>query len=392
MLKLILRQLRKYRTPLFILLAFWAATGFVIFQQRFELLSFLYRLTVQLPDPGTQDHTTAYDFVRDARDALAEEDIDLQRMANSCPATFEHTFRPDEEFFRPDWLQRYLQQRDFTYAAGQPADHYWMTHRETVSTALHYALEATLYAYELPAEVTGAEPVLIPELVESLAAALCNPYPALRTWGNYVAFQEHRAYRELSLSESDEARLSFPSERELLALGALRGNATYVKALRRYAGGPAPADPEEPCTDFRLVCISAREAARITDRLIYVSPEDRHGMLYLNQARIYLRLKQSDYREKALHRYAGAAAFRTSEVPARLEMASLLVSEERYDEAYRQLHILDVILGPERHSNAAFRSLARRVLMGSGRFVEADCFSDEADRGGQRPACIDFRL
>jgi hypothetical protein len=49
-------------------------------------------------------------------------------------------------------------------------------------------------------------------------------------------------------------------------------------------------------------------------------------------------------------------------------------------------------MGPERKRNREFRALARSVLIGSGRFVEADCFSEEAERGGPRPACIDFKL
>ena len=393
MLKLILRQIRKYRTPLLFLAVFWTAAGYYIFENRFELLSYLYRLTRNLPEPGTQNTSRAYDFIDDALASLEDERIDLGRMAGSCPAALKHSYRADEEFFQKDWLQQYMQRKEFTDDADLPSDLYWKQHRETVSVALHSVLEASLYAYEIPAEITEKEALLVPELVDRLAAALCNPYPALRVWGDYAYFQEKRAYRVLLESEKDlELRLPFPAEKELLVLSTLKNRGEYIMALRRYAGGAAPADPEEPCTDFRLVCIAPDEAARIIDKLIYTSPDDRLGMLYLNQARIYLRLKRKDDREKALNRFEGATSDRSSEVQARLEMGALLASDKRYDEAYRQLHILDVIMGPERKRNREFRALARSVLIGSGRFVEADCFSEEAERGGPRPACIDFKL
>jgi tetratricopeptide (TPR) repeat protein len=393
MLKLILRQLQKYRIPLLFLIVLWVVSGYYIFESRFALLSFLYRITRSLPEPGTQNPVQAYAFIEDALSALEDGQIDLRRMATACPATLKHSYRPDEEYFQTDWLQRYLQRREFTEDADLSSDRYWMQHRKTVATALHSLLEATLYAYEIPEEVTKKESLLVPELVEKLSEALCNPYPALRVWGDYVHFQEKRAYRLLLEAEKDlELLLPFPAEQELLVLGTLKNRGEYIMALRRYAGGPAPSDPDEACTDFRLVCIAPAEAARVIDKLIYTSPEDRRGMLYLNQARIYLRLNRKDDREKALNRFEGATADRSTEIPARLEMGALLARDGRYDEAYRQLHILDVIMGPQRKHSREFRALARSVLIGTGRFVEADCFSDESERGGLRPACVNFRL
>ena len=371
----------------------WIVGGILIFEHRFELLSFFYRLTLSLPEPGTQKPARAFAFVDQALEPISDEKIDLDRMAASCPKKSERSFQPDSEFFRTDWLQEYLQKKSYTEDTNLTADTYWMQYRQTVSTSLHYLLEATLYAFEIPSSVSQKEDILLPDLIDKFSAAMCNPYPALRTWGRYVDFQEQRAYKVLLESEANlELQLPFRPERELLVLSTLKNRGEYIRALRQYAAGSVPSDSNEDCNDFRLVCIAVDEASHVTDKLIYVSPKDRLGMLYLNHARIYLRTNKEGDTDRAINRFAGAIGYPAVEVQARLELGNLFVSLGRFNEAYSQLQTLDVIMGPNRLRNAAFRLLARRVLTGTGRFVEADCFSDEAQRSEKRPGCIDLKL
>ncbi|MBW7857170.1 MAG: hypothetical protein H3C43_02450 [Leptonema sp. (in: Bacteria)] len=374
----------------------WIGGGYYIFSNRFEILSFFYRLTLRPPAAGTQNQSKAYfTFIEPVINEIKEQQIDLNRMRNSCPKVLVRSFRPDENFFTADWLQIHLQKKDFSTDIDLSSDLYWKKNRPIIAEALYSLLESTIYAYEIPAEITESEPILVPQLIEQFSAALCNPYPAIRIWGNYAAFQEQRAYNELLSTEKDiEFRLPFPAERELLMLSKLKNRGEYIMALRSYLGGPPPADPNESCTDFRLVCIAPNEALRATDKLIYASPKDRLGMLFLNHGRIYLRLSNQNitYINKALDRFEGATEDRSSEISARLEMGAVLAGQKRYNEAYRQLSILQVVMGPQVKRSREFRVLARQVLMGSGRFVEADCFSFDANRGGARPACIDFVL
>lgn len=374
----------------------WIGGGYYIFSNRFEILSFFYRLTLRPPAAGTQNQSKAYfSFIEPVLDEIKDQQIDLIRMRNSCPKVLLHSFRPDEAFFTADWLQVHLQKKGFNTDVDLSSDLYWKKYRPIVAAGLYSLLESTIYAYEISAEITEGQPILVPQLIDQFAAALCNPYPAIRVWGNYATFQEQRAYNELLSTEKNlEFILPFPAERELLMLSKLKNRGEYLLALRSYLGGSPPADPNESCTDFRLVCIAPKEALRSTDKLIYVSPKDRLGMLFLNHGRIYLRLSDQDptYLEKSLDRFQGATEDRSSEISARLEMGTVLASQKRYDEAYRQLSILQVIMGPQVKQSREFRTLARQVLMGSGRFVEADCFSFDANRSGARPACIDFVL
>lgn len=404
MLKLILRQLGRYKWPLLFLAAVWTAGAFIIFPGRYEILSWLYRFTLGRPEPGLQNPAKAWKtHVSVALEKVAS--VDLRRMTMACPESTIQYYRIDEEFFRPDWLQLQLLKKN-PEDQVQPADAYWQQNRLLALGALRHLIEATIFAYEIPADMTdGHGAIIVPDWIERVSGALCNPYPGLMAWGNYTRFQEERAYRVLREAEKDlEDRLPFPAEREMMVLGTLRHRGEYITALQKYGGGSIPADPHAPCRDFRLVCFSPVEAASVLDRLIYVSPDDRLGSLYLNQARVYRRIqaekkglapgdtKAERELERILDRYAGATRDHASEIPARLEMGDALASAERYEEAYRQLSSLATLLGSETRRHRAFRMLARRVLMGTGHYAEADCFADEALRGGLRPHCEAFRL
>lgn len=407
MLKLILRQLARYRWPLIFLAILWTGGAILIFPGRYEILSWLYRFTLGRPEPGLQNPGKAWkNHVSVALEKV--EHVNLDRMKLACPADTIQYYRIDEEYFRPDWLQLQLLKKGNDDQI-QPADTYWQQNRLIALAALRHLIEASIFAYEIPADITnGHGAIVVPDWIERVSGALCNPYPGLMAWGNYTRFQEERAYRVLREAEKDlEDRLPFPAEREMMVLGTLRHRGEYITALQKYGGGSIPADPHEPCRDFRLVCFSTAEAALVLDKLIYVSPDDRLGSLYLNQARVYRRMHGETRDQKGteaagpagdqnvnriLDRLAGATRERTSEIPARLEMGDVLVSRNRYEEAYQQLAALSSLPGIDVRRHREFRRLARRVLTGTGHYEEADCFSDESNRGGLRPHCEAFHL
>ncbi|MCB1138955.1 MAG: hypothetical protein KDK23_09380, partial [Leptospiraceae bacterium] len=234
--------------------------------------------------------------------------------------------------------------------------------------------------------------------ITDYAEALCMPLLGRLAWGDYVQFQETRAYRELEADAPEAYRYRLPAERDLLALASLRNSRNYQEALLQYLGGgaPSPFSPEG-CQSRSLVCLAPREAFQVYNRLIFAAPAERLPYLFLEQGQVlgWMGRKGDDLfdnpYERALDQMSGAASHRSLERVARTEMTQIYLETGRYEEARQQLRQLALITNMDAPETSDLRELARKTLGGLKLHREADCFAEQ--RGLPRPHCdrrVDF--
>lgn len=158
MIKLILRQIGKYRWPVLGLLLVWGVGGYWIYNNRYEMVAWLSAVSTDYPGPGQQDSSHAYfQYVQPAMEAVEEEGIRLDLMKKSCPARSKQPFF-DINLGKHHWLEKIQ-----TWNVAAPGDSpeviepssYWKKHKETVLNALQELIRATYYAYEVSGEDRG---------------------------------------------------------------------------------------------------------------------------------------------------------------------------------------------------------------------------------------------
>ncbi|HBS05835.1 MAG TPA: hypothetical protein DEA96_12770 [Leptospiraceae bacterium] len=398
MIRLILRQMSKYRWPILGLALVWLAAGYWLMNNRYGIVSFLASISTDFPDPGHQDSSHAYfKYVKPAMDSIEEEGIRLDLMKRACPERSERPFF-EVNLARNHWLDK-IRNWNIAPPGERPRvvepEGYWKENREQVLESLQDLIHATYYAYEVTGEdrgLPGKETILIPALISRYAEALCMPLVGRLSWGDYVEFQEQRAYLELEKGEPEYFQYRLPAERDLLALGSLRNSRNYQEALLQYLGGGAPGSfSPEGCNTRSLVCLAPREAFQVYNKLIFAAPEERLPYLYLEQGQVLGWLARKgdasfeDPYTLAMDSFSGAARHRSLEVPARIEITRILVHTERYEEARAELRQISLIFNIEAPDAADVRELARKTLSAQGLHREADCFSEI--RGTVRPHC-----
>ena len=168
MIRLILRQMGKYRWPILGLLVVWVGAGYWLLNNRYEIVSFLSSISTDYPDPGKQDPSHAYfQFVKPALESVEEDGIRLDLMKRACP---ERALTPffEVELGRNHWLEKI---RDWNVAQPGEAHRvveptgYWKQNREVVLESLQELIRATYYAYEITGEdrgLPGEETILVP--------------------------------------------------------------------------------------------------------------------------------------------------------------------------------------------------------------------------------------
>ncbi|MBI40282.1 MAG: hypothetical protein CMF59_11830 [Leptospiraceae bacterium] len=398
MIRLILRQMSKYRWPILGLVLIWLGAGYWLMNNRYNLVSFLSAISTDFPDPGRQDSSHAYfQYVKPALDSVEDEGIRLDLMKRACPERSERPFF-EVNLARNHWLDK-IQNWNIASPGESPRvvepEGYWKENKELVLESLQELIHATYYAYEVSGEdrgLPGQETILLPALITRFAEALCMPLMGRLSWGDYVEFQEQRAYLEMEEGEPEYFKYRLPAERDLLTLGSLRNSRNYQEALLQYLGGgaPSPFSPEG-CNTRSLVCLAPREAFQVYNKLIFAAPEERLPYLYLEQGQVlgWLARKGDHSLEEpyslALDTLSGAAAHRSLERIARVEMTRIYLQKELYEEARAELRQISLIVNIDAPEAAEARELARKTLSAQGLHKEADCFSEIL--GTIRPHC-----
>lgn len=425
MFRLILRQIGKHWRALVPIVVIWLLATYYVFPRRHQFTAALSHALVSLPKPGTQQPEQAYRYVQKARERLSgdqvgffcklfdTEDCQAERrtatvrldlMEKAC-RLFPPRTGGDLSLYRPHWLETRAR---WNLTPDDPAPSsaalvepgpYWKKNRGAVLLALKDLLDASLYAYEISGAERG-EPkeatLLVPELFEAHAKALCLDILGSLMWGDYVAFQHDRARAKLiGEKRYDEQRLLYPRERQLAELAVLRGEVQYSLALRRYLGAsPPPMGDPVGCKRqvFRLACAAPEEAAEAYKNLLLALPLDqlhntrlRLGLLYFLQGR----RGQPEFFERAITQLQAATVSRATAPDARKNLIRLYLHLKQDENAYAELR--NLFLSGMRDTE--FRVLARAVLMRMGRHKDADCFANEAaGLFGPRPHCAGVQL
>lgn len=444
MLRLIIRQILKHKWPLLILVFIWIGAGYLLFENSHRLLATLVRLTVNLPDPGRQDPEAALGYVESARERTANIRLDL--MARTCTNFLPLRYTGAIEDFRPHWLEKLESWQVSTESGPEPVepDQYWSANIDEVLLALRDAVGAMQFAYEITAEdlgQPGAETILVPDLVARLASAACRQEIGVLAFGDYAEFQEQRAWLAIAGDQStrslerDDPRPVLsdlgPGERERLILEKLNGVESYNTALRTYLGGPPPdphdrsacnnasgarhrGGPTEAAQNFRLACVAPTEAISVYDRLLAVAPAQEGPALHRDAALVHLlAARRASGAEAEAHHTAAVQHFTIAsgayetEFEARTELARLYLARaiemesrsqadaatEAYALAHDEVRQLALLSRRRDFNETEFRELARRTLMGLGRFRDADCFADMSSlRYGTRDHCLNLQL
>ncbi len=420
MLKLLLRQIKKHRAGLIPVLLAWVIGGTLLFKYNDSCLAALSRLVVRLPEPGTQRPVEALKYLEDARGIIAEKEIRLDLMARLCGKT-PIKWTDDRELYRPHWLEKI---RSWNLATAPDAsavviepDEYWKENRPVVLEALSLVMNAQALAFEITAAdraLPEGETILVPDELGRYARALCNDQIAVLAWGDYVEFQEIRAFRRMMTADPNlEETYRYPVEQEILILESLREDPLYLRALREYAAGDPPL-PEGggTCgdTNFRLPCAAPRETLKVWNKELYFAPAAARPALHLRLGRLHRVLAKEAGTDEhlllALDQFTGATVSIPLEEEARLGLTRLFLMladrapvgaprREFFERAYDEIKMLSLITRGRGLTDREFRELTRHTLIGLGRFQDADCFADLArnvNGGLTRPHCQDFRL
>lgn len=407
MIRLLWRQLLKHRIAFSSILLVWVVSGLLLANFHHQLLTGFSHLLAGLPEKGQQDPEEAHAYILSAEQRLKDQ-VRLDLMANACRQIPLH-MRQDIEAYRPHWVEKIKHWNlspENVYEAGQVVepDGYWHEHAQVTRDALKDLVDAISYAYEVrPEDVGEAEgaTIIVAERLAQVARAVCREDLAILAWGDYVEFLEVQAYHELLQQHPEyDTGYIFPSEKEVLVLESLKQNPFYLRALREYLAGSPPAPDElSICSSgMRLSCVSSPEAIRVYQKLLYAAPDDEGAVIRLNLGRLHL-LQSLRYpnagkhRTMALNYFTHAAGDKRTEESARMAMASILLQQKNFSEAYRQLQQLSQLNRNRTSINKEFRDIARLTLMGLGRFTDADCFADMAELPhGRRYHCRKLEL
>ncbi len=441
MLRLIFRQILKHKWPLLILSCVWLGAGYFLFQNSHKMLAWLVRITVSLPDPGRQDPMEALGYINEARERV--EPVRLDLMARTCTEFLPLRYTGSPEDFRPHWLEKldaWQVQTDDGRTPVEP-DLYWSQNIDAVLSALRDAVSAMQFAYEITGADQGEptlETTLVPDLVAELARAACRPEVAMLAYGDYARFQEDRAWLQLTGGRTSRENAGpaptladlGPTERERMILEKLTGVPEYIRSLRLYLGGP-PVDPADPtacdgrmgggeqdlpagAADLRLACVAPTEALSIYAKLLQVSPTTDApalnrdaGLVRLMAARRAAGDAAEAHRAAAIQHFTIASGSYATEFDARMELARLYLARateleqigrkdgaaQYYGLAHDEVRQLALLSRRRDFREEDFRGLARRTLMGLGRFRDADCYSNmSSNRYGTRSHCLNLVL
>lgn len=413
----------------------WIAGGWWIFRHRFELLSGLSRAFVKVPEPGQSDPGRAADYVEKAR--KRSHGIHLDLMARAC-TRFPLKYAGDLDFYRPHWLERY---RDWNLAgpsenapaseSAQAAEHgpgqakaalagkewwaeversraslestevvepdqYWKENKAAVVDSLKAAVNASVFAYDIPADTKPGWPAVhVPDGIAAYARAVCLEPVALFARGDYIEHREAKARLELLREMPDfELKYTYDQDRLLFLLTRLKREEQYRNSLKEYLGGSIPAS-QSACRgrDFRLACVAPKEALGVLQKIIYTAPSADLPGLYVKLGSLHLLMGGREHSTLAADFYTGGTQDSGTQRDARAGLVKSFMALGDVDRAMEQLSQAALLYKDRGRTDSEFRELARSVLVKAGRFREADCFADLAELpSGEREHCARFQL
>lgn len=378
----------------------WVAGGWWIFRHRFELLSGLSRMFVSLPEPGESNPIKAAEYFEASQKRSAGIRLDL--MEKAC-SRFPLRYKGDLDFYRPHWLERYHQWNLKTAEESEPdpsdviePDEYWKDHKSAVVDSLRSAVNASMFAFDIPAGTREGWPAVhLPDEIARLARAVCLEPVALFTHGDYIEFREAKAWREITKEMPDfELKYTFEQDRKLFLLNRLKKDDLYRNSLRQYLGGSIPGTAAA-CRgrDYRLACVAPEEALQVLQKIIYTAPSSELAGLYVQLGSLHLLLGGKEHTLLAADYYSGGVQDPGAQRDARAGLVRAFLALGDIDRALDQLSQASLLYKDRGRTDGEFRDLARSVLVKAGRFREADCFSDLSELpSGQRDHCGDFQL
>lgn len=362
-------------------------------RNRFGLLTALSSAFVSEPGPGRQDPAKARDYIESSRKKAAGVRLDL--MEKAC-SRFPLRYKGDLDFYRPHWLERY---REWSITADGESDvfepdDYWKSHRISVVEAMKDAINASAFAFDLPAR-DGHEAVHVPDEIARLARAACLEPVAVFARGDYIEFREQKARLDLLKEMPDfEVKYTYEQDRELFILDRLKSDERYRSSLREYFGGSVP-ESQKACQgrDYRLSCIAPAEALGVMRKIIYTAPASELPFLYVQLGALHLLLGGREHAALAADYYAGGVLDSASQRPARLGLVRAFLASGSTERAIEQLSQASLLYRDRGRTDGEFRALARTVLVKAGKMREADCYADLSELPtGERDYCRNFDL
>lgn len=403
----------------------WAVGGYYIYEYRHQMLSRLGRLFNTFPEAGEERPEKANSFIAPAleridpsygnrsckENAKACEDlrrqaIRLDLMEKACGSSVVEMY----SYYKTDWLtelrewnltpyEEMLRKGKITMGDTAVSNIYWKTNQNVVLESLKDLINASSYAFEVRADVSGTRDIYVAEEIAKLARAVCREDIAVLAWGDYVSFLEARAFRKITTDDpSFSSDYQLPMEQEIFVLDSLKDNERYIAALLSYLNGAPAPGPNTLCADqrFRLSCAAPLEAEKVYKKLLYALPASYLPPTYYKIAQLQLYLSREGYPDrhrKSLDSLAGAVIGPDIEYQARLLITAILLEEKLYEQALDQLKTCAKLTQDQGLTDSEFRALAQRTLMGLGRFPEADCYSDLANSSlGERKVCEALKL
>ncbi len=383
MLSIIWRQIKKYKYVFFSLLLIWILGGLLIYNYRYTLISQLYLLFSNFPEWGKPNPQKAYDdFVKPAIEIIENNKINLQAMQELCPSELKSNILYDSE---SNWtfLKKYtFYSFDAQYITLKNYD-YWMKNKPYVLESIRLLNEAQKYAFEIPEEVSKQKNILLPLLIEQLYFSICLPNESKKYWKRYIDFLEEMTYKEIFLkNQNQEIVLPFARNFDLDLLKHMENHFKYIYAIKSYIGGIIPYSLIQNCKE-EFICKIPEEGNFYINKLIFVSPRENLGNLFLSQARIYIilakkyREEQTKYLKLALERYYGALDYPETRVEAFLEMAELYLSMDQPDKALITLQQFAKEKPSKLILENFYHTVIHKTLISLKRYEEAECFKEK---------------
>lgn len=369
-------------------------------RHRFELLSGLSRAFVSVPEPGESNPAKAADYIETARKRSAGIRLDL--MAKAC-SRFPLRYEGELDYYKPHWLERYREWNLETSAEREPEpsqvvepDQYWKENKTAVIDALKSAVNASVFAYDIPAGAREGWPAVhVPDEIVLYARAACLEPVALFARGDYIEHREARARRDLLKENPDfELKYTFEQDRLLFILDGLRNDERYRTSLREYLGGSIPSK-QSACRgrDYRLACIAPMEAQIVLQKIIYTAPSSDLPGLYVQLGSLHLLLGGKEHVRLAADFYSGGTQDSATQRDARAGLVRAFLALGDIERALEQLSQTSLLYKDWGRTDGEFRYLARSVLIKAGRFREADCYADLSELpSGERDHCQGFQL
>ncbi len=386
MLGLILRQLLQHKLVFFLFFGVWTTSAYYLITNGDQIFARLHHFLTSQSFSKRQNYHKAYQYILSAELRLKKNNIHLKIIEKSCK-NIPIFYKGNIKEFAPHWLAKIehwqvAPKNQFEQEMAQKDKvndfpEYWKEKHSFVLESLSDVINAMQFAYEIPLGIVSEKKglLLVPDVFERYARALCRPQMAMLAWGEYVTFQETRAAKKIQSNDIEKI------------LAELSDNALYIKALLNYIGNTSLKTQNQFVSfcsrkNNHLACIAPKESIITYQKLITIEKSGKtYRRYHINLARSYIiagnrnpRHKKK-YQAKALTQLQLATRFYKGETEARLGRATIFLQQKKYKRALKELRYLKILSLKSQSIMKDFHHLSRRALIGVGRLKDADCFA-----------------